>query len=63
MNPRALALWSVLLLAGPSIFAAAPALPCKSPQELLKAVEYALTSQDTNYFWKLCYWKDVPAGR
>jgi hypothetical protein len=41
---------------------AAPALPCKSAQELLKAVEYALTNQDTNYFWKLCYWKDVPAA-
>ena len=51
-----------LLLVGPSVFAAAPALPCKSPQELLKAVEYALTNQDTNYFWKLCYWKDVPAA-
>jgi hypothetical protein len=61
MFPRASIFWPVLLLFAHSTFAAPPALPCKSPKELLKAVEYALTSQDTNYFFKLCYWKDVPA--
>jgi hypothetical protein len=62
MITRAFAFWSVLLLSGYSVFAAPPALPCKSPEELLKAVQYALTYQDTNYFWKLCYWKEVPVA-
>src|SRR5262245_8454277 len=40
----------------------APALPCKSPTELAQAVDYALNNQDTNVFWKLCYWKYVSAA-
>lgn len=40
-----------------------PALPCKTPKELMRAVEYALKRQDTNFFWKLHYWTNVSAER
>jgi hypothetical protein len=60
MTTRSLALVFVLFAAARCLSATPPPLPCKSPEELLKAVEFALTNQDTNYFWQLCYWKDVP---
>ncbi len=37
-----------------------PTLPCKTPQELLSAVRYAFENQDTNLFWRLHCWTNVP---
>ena len=34
--------------------------PCKSPKELLTAVKNTLELQDTNAFWKLHVWTNVP---
>lgn len=37
-----------------------PTFPCKTPQKLLSAVRYALENQDTNLFWSLHCWTNVP---
>jgi hypothetical protein len=39
--------------------AAEPAPPCKTPKELMKCVQHALQTQDTNLFWKLHCWTNV----
>jgi hypothetical protein len=37
-----------------------PVLPCRTPEQLLSAVRYALENQDTNLFWRLHCWTNVP---
>ncbi len=39
--------------------AAAPTLPCNTPQELLAAVRYSLENQDTKLFWRLHCWTNI----
>ncbi len=39
--------------------AAAPTLPCKTPQELLAAVRYSFENHDTNLFWRLHCWTNI----
>lgn len=63
MIVRGIVIWSALFGSGFACLAATPpTLPCKSPAALVEAVEYALNSQDTNFFFSLCYWDNVPAG-
>jgi hypothetical protein len=36
-----------------------PQLPCKSPEQLKEAVQYAVHARDTNFLWKLFFWGEA----
>ena len=36
-----------------------PELPCRTPQQLKRALDYALNANDTNYLWQLYTWTNV----